>query len=125
MRNSPWRRSDCLILFALSILCARQVFAQGSAAEESQIQQGKAVYQHWCTPCHGVGRGNPGTAALAAKYKGREPAIPAVLEERADVTPAVTRGFVRRGVSVMAPFRKTEISDAELNAVAAYLARRR
>jgi mono/diheme cytochrome c family protein len=30
--------------------------------------------------------------------------------------------FVRSGVSVMPPFRKTEISDADLAALAAYLA---
>jgi mono/diheme cytochrome c family protein len=32
---------------------------------------------------------------------------------------------VRKGVSVMPPFRKTEISDADLAALAAYLAPRR
>jgi mono/diheme cytochrome c family protein len=31
---------------------------------------------------------------------------------------------VRRGVSVMPPFRKTEISDEDLNALAAYLSKR-
>jgi hypothetical protein len=65
----------------------------------------------------------PGTAALAAKYKGRQPAVAAVLEDRTDLTPASVRFFVRQGVSVMAPFRKTEISDVELDALAAYLTR--
>jgi mono/diheme cytochrome c family protein len=32
------------------------------------------------------------------------------------------RYYVRNGVSVMAHFRKTEISDADLDALAAYLA---
>jgi mono/diheme cytochrome c family protein len=36
--------------------------------------------------------------------------------------PELTRAFVRNGVSVMPPFRKTEITDAELAALAAYLA---
>jgi mono/diheme cytochrome c family protein len=36
--------------------------------------------------------------------------------------PELTRSFVRTGVSVMPPFRKTEISDADLEALAAYLA---
>ena len=36
--------------------------------------------------------------------------------------PELTRAFVRTGVSVMPPFRKTEISDADLAALAAYLA---
>jgi mono/diheme cytochrome c family protein len=46
-----------------------------------------------------------------------------VLEERTDLTPDTVRHFVRNGVSVMPFFRKTEISDAELEALAAYLAR--
>jgi mono/diheme cytochrome c family protein len=65
----------------------------------------------------------PGTAALAAKYKGRQPAVAAVLEDRSDLTPQSIRFFVRQGVSVMAPFRKTEITDADLDALAAYLTR--
>ena len=32
--------------------------------------------------------------------------------------------LVRKGVGIMAPFRKTEISDTELQALALYLARR-
>jgi hypothetical protein len=35
----------------------------------------------------------------------------------------VTKAFVRKGVSVMPFFRKTEIGDADLDALAAYLAR--
>jgi hypothetical protein len=33
--------------------------------------------------------------------------------------------FVRDGVAMMAPFRKTELSDADLDALAAYLTQRR
>jgi hypothetical protein len=65
----------------------------------------------------------PGTTALAAKYKGRQPGVPAVLDERTDLTPASVRFFVRQGVSVMAPFRKTEISDADLEDLIGYLTR--
>ena len=45
-----------------------------------------------------------------------------MLEERTDLVPEITRTFVRNGVSVMPFFRKTEITDAELAALAAYLA---
>lgn len=89
---------------------------------DPQAQRGKAVYDRWCVHCHGGGEAQPGTAALAAKYEG---ALPALLEERTDLTPELTRTFVRNGVSVMAAFRKTEISDAELADLAAYLARPR
>jgi (+)-pinoresinol hydroxylase len=36
--------------------------------------------------------------------------------------PEITRTFVRNGVTIMPFFRKTEISDEELDALAAYLA---
>jgi hypothetical protein len=37
--------------------------------------------------------------------------------------PATVSTFVRQGVLLMAPFRKTEITDAELNALSVYVAR--
>jgi hypothetical protein len=46
-----------------------------------------------------------------------------VLSDRQDLTPQSIRFFVRQGVSVMAPFRKTEISDPDLEALSAYLTR--
>ena len=62
----------------------------------------------------------PGTDALAAKYKGTKPAL---LEERTDLTPQFIKIFVQNGVSVMPRLRKRELSDAELEALAAYLTR--
>ena len=103
------------LIGALGVLSMNAV-----AADAGQIEQGKQVYQYWCWNCHGEGVGKPGTQALAAKYKGSKPAI---LDQRTDLTPAVTKIFVRKGVSIMPFFRKTEITDAQLNALAAYLAR--
>ena len=81
--------------------------------------RGNEVFQYWCAPCHAPGPRHPGTQALDVLYKG---AKPAALEQRTDLVPELTRAFVRTGVSVMPPFRKTEISDADLAALAAYLA---
>jgi len=91
-----------------------------AAADAGQIEEGKQVYQYWCWNCHGEGPGKPGTQALAAKYKGSKPAI---LDQRTDLAPAVTKFFVRKGISIMPYFRKTEITDAQLDALAFYLAR--
>jgi (+)-pinoresinol hydroxylase len=91
-----------------------------AAADAGKIEEGKQVYQYWCWNCHGEGVGKPGTQALAAKYKGSKPAI---LDQRTDLTPNLTKVFVRKGVSIMPFFRKTEISDGQLDALAAYLAR--
>lgn len=91
-------------------------------ADRVQIDRGNAVYDQWCGECHDPGPRHPGTQALDALYKGSKPGA---LEQRTDLLPRVTETFVRKGVSVMPPFRKTEISDADLAALAAYLARKR
>jgi mono/diheme cytochrome c family protein len=107
----------------MKYLLAPLLFAAlaAAAAESQQVERGKQVFNQWCQQCHGQGIDKPGTVALQAKYKGQ---LPARLEERRDLTPAVTKHFVRTGVSVMPFFRKTEISDADLEALAAYLAPR-
>jgi mono/diheme cytochrome c family protein len=93
--------------------------AISGAAQAQDAVRGNDVFQNWCAPCHAPGLRHPGTQALDALYKG---AKPAALEQRTDLLPELTRAFVRTGVSVMPPFRKTEISDADLDALAAYLA---
>ena len=92
-----------------------------AAQDASVIARGQEVYEYWCAPCHAPGPRHPGTQALEALYRG---AKPAALEERTDLVPTLTETFVRNGVSVMPPFRKTEITDADLAALAAYLAPR-
>lgn len=85
---------------------------------------GRVIYNKWCVYCHGAvapaeGPGAlPGTAALTVKYKGR---LPAVLEERTDLAPEFIRAVVRGGLFGMPITRKTEINDAELADVIAYL----
>lgn len=76
------------------------------------------IYGKWCSDCHTRPSG-PGTMALQRKYQG---AVPAILEQRTDLTPDYVRAVVRSGISFMPSFRKTEISDAELAELADYLA---
>lgn len=91
----------------------------GGAAAAQDLARGEAVYGRWCAPCHAADpRKHPGTAALQVLYKGEKPAV---LTERRDLTPELVRSFVRNGVSIMPFFRKTEISDADLDALAAWL----
>ena len=91
-----------------------------AAADAPSAAHGRQVFTYWCAPCHGGGPGHPGTDALAAKYKG---SVPAELEQRTNLPAALIRGVVRNGISVMPIFRKTEISDADLADIAAYLSR--
>jgi (+)-pinoresinol hydroxylase len=81
---------------------------------------GKQVFERSCAPCHREGRYMGGTAQLRANYQGTRPEL---LEQRIDLTPQYVKVIVRRGLNIMPRFRKTEVTDAELNAVAQYLSR--
>jgi mono/diheme cytochrome c family protein len=81
---------------------------------------GRAVYTKWCAPCHDPGIIHPGTNALTVKYKGVKPGV---LLEWKDLQPETVKYLVRHGISVMPQFRKTEISDADLDALAKFLSR--
>ncbi len=61
----------------------------------------------------------PGAAALALRHRG---AVSPFLEERSDLSAEVLRVFVRQGSGTMPMFRRTEISDEEIAALAAYFA---
>lgn len=99
-----------------TLACGAQA---ASAAVQAPAPSGKAVYEHWCAPCHAPGPGHPGTQSLQMKYGGK---LPPVLLKRTDLSPQAVAVFVRQGILLMAPFRKTEITDAELAALTAYVA---
>ncbi|MCB2065908.1 MAG: cytochrome c [Erythrobacter sp.] len=109
-----------LPLSALAVTASVAAQSQGS-----QAQRGQQLFTHFCAPCHGQGAGDdrsdmlPGTAALARRYQG---AKPAALELRTDLPAPVLTLFVRRGVGPMPAFRPSELSDADVAAIAAYLA---
>jgi len=95
--------------------------ARAPAAEPSDSHAaGRAVYTKWCAPCHDPGVIHPGTNALTVKYRGVKPGV---LLEWKDLRPETVRYLVRHGISVMPQFRKTEISDADLDALAKFLSR--
>jgi mono/diheme cytochrome c family protein len=109
-------------------LCVNDALAQvrsDGAGPAAMIERGRIVFEQYCTPCHGDGRGDdgapmlPGTHALHLKYRGERPGL---LEERTDLPAEAIRVFVRNGVASMPPFRKTEVTDEDIEAIAAYLA---
>jgi mono/diheme cytochrome c family protein len=114
-KGNGMKKARASLLVALSLMMAGAAFA---SPDQEQIERGHKVYDKWCFPCHGTGVGKPGTDSLAARGQ-----KPAVLEERTDLTAPAIKQFVRHGVLFMPMFRKTEISDAELDAIAAYLTR--
>ena len=97
------------------------------ALTDPLMRRGKALFDAHCQTCHAAvsspaSRGfYPGTYALQMRYQGK---LPAALEQRTDLTAARVAAVVRQGGGgFMPPLRPTELSDAELTAVAAYLAR--
>lgn len=103
------RTTASAILLCVLVNCAQ--------AGEPDAHQ---VFDKWCAPCHAPGPNHPGTAALAALYKGTRPGA---LQERTDLNASLITLAVRQGVYSMPFFRKTEISDAELDALVRYLAK--
>jgi mono/diheme cytochrome c family protein len=114
-------RAACGLVALLALASAIPASAQDRAA----VERGNAKFQHSCAPCHGPGPGDdgremlPGTAALQIKYRG---SLPALIEERSDLPLPVLRVFLRQGSMSMPPFRPTELTDAEIEDIAAYLA---
>jgi (+)-pinoresinol hydroxylase len=98
----------------------------GSAWVRSSVSgagepRGYVEFQKYCSACHAAGpEARPGYEALKARYGDKEPAA---LSDRTDLTPELVKTLVRTGISIMPFFRKTEISDADLEAIAAYLTR--
>ena len=128
MRNKFALVLACALVSSLSSPYAESADrAKAQSSSKSNVHdamlQGKAVYDQWCLGCHGpmpgMGRFPPaGTYRLQQRYKDAKPAM---LEDRVDLTPALIRTVVRQGLPIMPPLRKTEVTDAELDAVIAHL----
>ncbi|MEY4933228.1 MAG: (+)-pinoresinol hydroxylase cytochrome subunit [Pseudomonadota bacterium] len=120
------------VALVYSLIALAAPLVSQAAAPVASPDNGKLVYEKWCLPCHGVrvdtgfpGTSNamyPGTAALAVKYKGTQPPV---LTDRTNLTPDLVKTIVRNGISAMPRTRKTEINDAELNDIAAYLTQKK
>lgn len=106
-----------MFLAVLVLGWAAGVASADDAALSPQQQQGKRAYNHICVYCHSPGVW--GTNRLS-KRMGKEKAV---LENRTDLAAAAVQAIVRSGIGSMPPLRKSELSDADLAAVAAYLTR--
>ena len=108
---------------ALATVLATLVAPLAHAAEPADLtplqQQGKKIYLGLCINCHAPGLW--GTTRLSKRMDKDH----AVLDNRTDLAPVTIRVAIRVGIGSMPPLRKTEVSDADVEAVTAYLARRR
>jgi mono/diheme cytochrome c family protein len=91
-----------------------------ASGEGKLIAKGEALFESQCLYCHGHGLQQNGTNMLEKRYKGK---VPATLQDRSDLTPGLIKTIVREQTRGMAPFRPTEITDDDLNALIAYLTR--
>ena len=91
---------------------------QNTVANSSQEILGQSVFERECQVCHSPG--NRFYESLKAAYKGTEYKTVA---ERGNFKPEITKHIVRSWGQRMPAFRPTEVTDTELNALAAYLSR--
>jgi mono/diheme cytochrome c family protein len=117
---SGLRAATCGTAAGLALAALGLMRSVPAAEASDPYAGGRAVYTKWCAPCHDPGIMHPGTNALTVKYRGVKPGV---LLEWKDLQPETVRFFVRHGISVMPQFRKTEISDADLDVLAKFLSR--
>jgi len=106
------------------VLAVLVIGSWATCASAQDAGRGKAKFDHTCAPCHGAGVGDdgramlPGTDALRIKYQG---SLPALIERRTDLNADAIRTFLRRGTWSMPPFRPTEVTEGDIQDIAAYL----
>jgi (+)-pinoresinol hydroxylase len=98
-----------------------KLFPESATSPSAQAVAGKVEFLNACAVCHAAEPDRPGTMSLQFKYAGR---LPAALEQRTDLTPEIVTYYVRHGIAMMPSFRKTELSDTQVAAIAVYLTRK-
>jgi mono/diheme cytochrome c family protein len=112
MRHSNLQAIAVALLLSLGSALAS---AQGTTPAEPA---GKALFKSRCGMCHQ-------TIGMAVGLLARRPGDTSkgFLEDRADLSAAFVRTVVRTGILNMPRIARGEVSDAELAAIADYLAR--
>ncbi|MDQ2639899.1 MAG: cytochrome c [Pseudomonadota bacterium] len=91
-----------------------------AGASAANAPDGKALYHERCGMCHQ-------TIGMAVGILSRRPADESkgFLEDRKDLSATFVRTVVRTGIANMPRMPRGEVSDAELQAIADYLAKGR
>ena len=89
----------------------------GDAVASTDIHDGETLFELHCIACHDRGPGNPGTMRLQERV-GEEQAA---LLDRDNLPPEYIKLVVREGFKLMPPFRPSELTDRQLDELAAYL----
>ena len=91
---------------------------QATTERTAEVPSGDVIYAHYCGHCHNDGDGHPGTMRLAIRLSPAQ----SVIQQRENLPAAYIKQVVRNGLGMMPAFRPTEISDNELNTLAAFIA---
>lgn len=106
------------LIAALALILASTALGAAPAAETPEAaQRGEQIFNSRCIFCHGEGLGHPAWQMLAIK-KGKDKAE---ILGRPDLTPVYIKHVVRNGFIEMPPFRPSEISNSDLDALANYV----
>jgi mono/diheme cytochrome c family protein len=102
----------------VSLLAAAPSFAADPPAALTLSQeQGRKLFNGSCVYCHGPNVW--GTLTLGRRLG----ADHALLEQRTDLVGPYVKTVVRAGMGSMPAFRRTEVSDADVDAIVDYLTR--
>lgn len=104
------------LIAALCFINAAALLAAEPTLTADQAR-GRALFNESCSFCHGE-RGHATT--LLAKRVGAENAV---LEKRTNLNSDLIRAVVRHGINSMPWYRRAELPDRDLDAIAAYLTR--
>ena len=108
---------NCRVPALALILAATALAGRPTLAQQPPSPDGKALFNQKCAMCHNaIGMG---TGLLARRV---DPAV-AELEKRSDLTASYVVRAARIGVLNMMPITRGDVSDAQLNAIAAYLSK--
>jgi mono/diheme cytochrome c family protein len=101
-----------------SIATMGAMFLVAATASMAAEPTGREVFDKHCVHCHGPGNEAAGTLQLA-RTRGKDMAL---LTERKDLGPEYIEYVVRHGLKSMPPFAPSDLTDAQLEALARYLA---
>ncbi len=100
------------------LFCLVPLLIDSPPGLQAAEQAGEHAYTKWCAGCHMDSPFAPGTIQLR-HLRGEEQAL---IRERKDLSAAYVRQVVRKGMNGMPLFRRTEISNEELDALVELLA---
>ncbi|NKB35745.1 MAG: c-type cytochrome [Gammaproteobacteria bacterium] len=118
MKAGVFRALLVTFITCLLLSCSEKQSVDTVAVAKAEVPiDGAELYKQYCIACHAEGPGHPGTMRLGIRL-GEDKAV---LTKRTDLQAVYVKTIVRQGILLMPPFRPSEISDAELEALAEYL----